>query len=304
MRKWFFSAAFFFVSIVFEFLLWCVGGEVEYKCKKKHGKIHRVCMLLVKHFRYNCIVGWWKRTHRCVCCVCDWMMCSNAYILMQTWVFELQTVSLWWLFGRCFDQSHIIIGMWGMKLFVKHRLTREKESNGYVGQNDGASETKRTNFVRAIWHTHRHVCVLSTCMLCADWFRLCSKKDDGNLPFTPNSTHHAIEHLVDPQHRQPIRNADISDVFCTCIRTIPKLKWIKIIFSTQMSFFIFVRVFPCDIVYIDNSRISYVALPFERRRRRDSNNAIGNRPNFIGKYEKIYATRDVYFFRLLVLSHT
>lgn len=85
---------------------------------------------------------------------------------LQTWVFELQTVSLWWLFGRCFDQSHIIIWKWSMKLFAKHRLTREKKSNGYVGQNDGASETEKlricclhtyqTNehFVRAIWHTH------------------------------------------------------------------------------------------------------------------------------------------------------
>lgn len=44
-------------------------------------------------------------------------------------MFELQMLSLWWLFGRCFDQSHIIIWMWNVKISAEPIEWREKEWN-------------------------------------------------------------------------------------------------------------------------------------------------------------------------------
>lgn len=46
----------------------------------------------------------------CVCAFYGRIVLKRIY-LSKLWMFVLQTVSLWWLFGRCFDQSHISIWM-------------------------------------------------------------------------------------------------------------------------------------------------------------------------------------------------
>lgn len=163
MRKWFFSAVFFFFVVVF----WCVcvECEMEHKCKKKHRAAWYVCCERSIFVTIVLLADGSIRIH--VWDVCVRMMFERIYSLwnVETWMFELQTVSLWWLFGRCFDQSHIIIGMWGTKLFRKTSINQRKREQWLTVGSKWLSEmnseaTYSLNFIRAIWQTHTRMYAL------------------------------------------------------------------------------------------------------------------------------------------------